>query len=439
MRKFFCYGLVFLAMTSFTMSCSSNDDSGAGEADNKEFPNSGGDGNTALEPDKQKEFVKETFDVLSSYIKADEFTEMTSVSKQFANVNTDALDNVLNEIMTEALTGTRVGTISYYDKYIMLSKLMGAYESKAGGRWNKISDTGDFTLKFTDDSGALWMLGAKATGVVAERVHIMTDDNSWNWYDYYSQKFYEGGDVSEFYADIPKNVNVTLTRNGVEKMKVDINIASYENKNGAKSVQSLMASCSGSATVSFTPAVETYKCHTTFEYSPNGTPNVNTRLSKGSTLLISASGMTEWNYNENKIENSSVKNVVAKVDILGRLQVYATLIDANKAEGKFDGFENLEDARKRAEDINNIMNAYITNNGGTVQQGRIRFITNLYDTYTYSYREGYHKVQRFELIPVLCFSDGSQYAFEEYFSESAFRDIIDYVQDFTLSIEKQLR
>lgn len=446
MKKIFLSCLVFLAMATFMTSCSS-DSTPIPSVDEDENPDGGGDGNTALTPDDEKAFIKETFEQLSKYIVADEFTELISAAKQFNDVNADEVDDALSSVMTETLTGTRVGTISYYDRYIILSNLQGTYEAQAGGKWEKTSDTGDFTCKFTDNAGALWVFGIKATGLVAEKVHLFTDDDSYHYYypvwnnvtNSYSYEEYKGGEVAEIYVDIPQNINVTFTCNGVSKVAIDINIDSFnETPDGA--VQSLLTSCSGSATVSITPAADTYKCHTTFVYTPNGTPNVSTVLSKASVTLISVSGSADYTYaGDDGKTNDRIENVTAQVDILGRLQVHATVTDVDKVDGEYRGFENLADAEQKKTTINNYMNAYITNNGGTVEQGKLQFDVNPYETYTYNYMEGYKKVQRYELVPVLCFSDNTSYAFVDYFTESYFKDLIDFADNFVSSISRQLR
>ena len=54
-----------------------------------------------------------------------------------------------------------------------------------------------------------------------------------------------------------------------------------------------------------------------------------------------------------------------------------------------------------------------------------------------SYRDDYYDETYYEVEPILLFPDGSKYAFEDYFTERAFGDLLDKLEEIADELDER--
>lgn len=132
--------------------------------------------------------------------------------------------------------------------------------------------------------------------------------------------------------------------------------------------------------------------------------------------------------NEMWVECSAAKNIKIDIDILGQLQVKGSCSNVMTLMDHMEnlwGASNDSAAERAADNINNLLDLGIYFDGSSSKQADL-----VMDYYLY---EDYWGDEFYEIEPIIEFSDGSKYAFYEYFNEDDFEDLID---TFELWIEK---
>lgn len=410
MKKLRELAFILMALSVVTLqSCGGDDsdDNGRIGDNGTGIENTGGNGSTKLSPDKEKEFLEETSRVFLSYFDATEFDEVSNVLKQMGDLDGDVFDEWLDDAMEDSLTYSYSGYYAYemYDALIRASNLKGAYKgSYTSGTWVRANTMGDeFTLTYTDRNNAVWVLTIAHSDDVKGRLYT----GEYGRYSGTKDQYY---DIT---VEVPAKVTATLTRQGETKAMAEINVDNMSVVDGQPSVVSTI---NGRGKFSLL----TYSSSTDFSYAPNKGSSVSFSLQKGSTTLLdcSISGTPRINVHEEEIIGG--KNITVKIDILGRVQIHASCSDTQSYSDAIDrADENEEDAdivTECANHANSVLTAYITNNNGSQQQAELKLSRTSEEDYGDTY---------YSLTPTLNFSDGTSYAFEEYFTERYFQSVID--------------
>lgn len=391
------------------LSCGGDDDDDNGRNDDNgtDIENTGGNGKTTLSPDNEKAFLEETSRLFLSYFDASEFDEISNAFRQVGDTDDEAFDDWLDDIMEKTLTDFYSGWYHSYEEYDALIRMAnvkgsftGSYDS---GAWIRTSDSGNFTLNYTDRNNALWVLTVVPSGNVMGEVYV----GEYDQYDSYRDKYYD------LTVEVPQKITAQLTRQGETKATVSLNVNSLDVSDGEVSA---MSKANASATVTLLSFTST----TTFSYTPNDGSSVSATVKKGSTTLLQLSMSGTPRVTNRDEELTAGRNVTATVDILGRVQVHATCTDTqtlsdalDKADENDDDGDIVSQCVTRA---NNAFTAYITNNGGSAQQAELKFARTSEKDYGYTY---------YYMTPTLQFSDDTSYSFEEYFSKRYFQNVID--------------
>jgi len=381
-----------------------NDDNGTN------ISNNGGNGSEALTPDNEKKFIEETSRLFLSYFDAKEFEELSNTASQLDDIDGDALDTWAEDIIKKTLKSTEKDyyTYNYYDALIKASNVKGTFAASYDTRkWEKTGNSDNLVLQYTDKNNAVWLLTVKHGGNVKGKIKINED------YEYGSS--YYTRDVTDYYIEIPEDVSITLNRQKEEKVSATLHIKSLNWADGdAKITNKVSGSCSAK--------ILSYSVDAEFDYNPNGTNSTNGSVKKSNATLVKFSSSTKSSISNEELDY--VKDCKSEVDILGRIQVHATcsnsktLVDAlEKAEDNDENADLFDSYLKKANDS---FSAYITNNGGNKVQATMEFARDIHKGYYGSW---------YEVVPVLRFADDTYYSFEDYFTESYFKEAINIFED----------
>ena len=127
-------------------------------------------------------------------------------------------------------------------------------------------------------------------------------------------------------------------------------------------------------------------------------------------------------------EVKKAKNIDVNIDILGEVQIKGTCTNAMEISDYIDAFyraANDEDKTKMDRAVNNInskINLNVYYDKGSAVQATVQFE---YEKYSDSYDSSYYY---YELVPVIVFGDNSRYAFEDYFTEASFGNLLDKLE-----------
>lgn len=384
----------------------------------------GGNGSSTLSANEEKQFIEETSRLFLGYFDAAEFNEISTALKQIGDKDGDVFDSWMYDAM-EDITQTwyysgYYASHAYYDALIRASNIKGSFStSYSSNSWTQTSSTGDFTLTFTDRNNAVWVLKVVPSGKTMGRF------NADNAYD--RETIDTDGKYKEEHYDltleVPERVTATLTRQGVTQASADLQISNLNLGDDGK--VSAMSRATATAVIN----VLAFNTNVSFSYSPNSGSSISATLKKGDTTIFNFSVKGTPRVDDDELSNAT--NVTGTFDVLGRLQAHVTctdiktLADALDKAGENDYDGDIVSAC--AATANGAFTAYITNNGGSAQQATIKLSRTSEKSYGYTY---------YELTPTINFSDGTSYAFYDYFTKSYFQAVIDTYNRIVKDFEK---
>jgi len=407
-----------------------------------------------LTPDEERAYIEATARSLETYFVADEWKEFTDLANELQDVDADAIDDSMEDFIVRTLTGynksgyqnigynsiySSINIDNYYDKLILASQSHGQFVASYGGKWEKVGSDAGMKFTYTDKNGAVWEASATYSGSTGK---IRIDE----WKEKYGQfinsvTFNEENasiytyDKYSTLIDFPTQINTTVTRNGEVKNQIIININKFQNATDEHSQLSFFGQAAGTVDVMFQPTGEAFNVHMDFDYVNGTNSTVNATVKRGRTELVnlSASAIPQAS-GVQKLD--AVANASAVVSVLNRLTIHMTAAEGKSLYEAYDDADsysnryNEEFVKNCANTINNGLSAYITNGPtSTTNQGTLRVEVKSKSDYNGT---------RYELYPTLNFTDGSSYAFEDYFIESYFQSVIDYAEKFFDDIEKRI-
>ena len=418
----------------------------------------------ALKPSQQQAKLKSVGEKALSYVSALDFTYYRQMAEYVDDhyidnrgYDTDVVEDFFEDLVESSkIGGVRTEREQYrsdwgdyssisnyvynyqdYRNLIRLSNIRGHFTAGRNG-WEKQSGN-DLQFTFTDQNGKQCVAKLTTSGS-SKTVHVYNDEDwyNYNWKSEQSGNTYiytttEDIDNNKYYIEIPERINVSLTVDGRQRLtaEVKLNLSGIANE----MVDLSKVSCDAEADVK----IDSYHFKTTnIKYQPSSIVSTDFKFIKDSKTIIDLQVLAKdfdmmgvggdiveedtWDDIEDYFSISG-GNAVVRLNILGELQLNATLRDFKKVQ---DAFEEMDDNQHNGsvfktavENFNSLFEAGVYYDGTATKQAIIKLMA----FEERDWNESYWDVQ-----PVICFADGSSYSLMEensFFNESAFKSLID--------------
>ena len=444
-------GSVF-SLSSVLVSCGGDDDSVDSPIVNPdpivpEEPSK----NEAMTPLEQKEYLDVIARGFMDKTPASDFNEISKLYNHISNTYTDNYnwDEVgdwgreIFESLKESLGTTDKeqekdswGEYNYiytnYKALVMASNFKGQFKA-IGNKW-ELSKADDLQFIFSDQYGKECVLKLVTSGNV-KKVFIGNIDE---WVDYnydYSNDYYISNDYydrTQLTVGVPENIVVTLTQGGsqVVKVTVKLNIGDLSNDKFDLSKNQLTASTLVELNngYKFNVSQVAYngnnKTSVSFDMSKNGESLASVAFSSDISGIPSCNidAMVSGNIDEEDFNNSNMKNVYVKLDIMGKLQIQGTLSDVRKFTDYINEADDNDDDEKTfksyVNQANSLANFNLFYDGKSTKQATV--------TLEAFEEESWNGMKYWYMEPMLNFYDGSSYStFDAFFNDKDFKSVID--------------
>lgn len=444
-------GSVF-SLSSVLVSCGGDDDSVDSPIVNPdpivpEEPSK----NEAMTPLEQKEYLDVIARGFMDKTPASDFNEISKLYNHISNTYTDNYDwdevgdwgSEIFESLKESLGTTDKeqekyswGEYNYiytnYKALVMASNFKGQFKA-IGNKW-ELSKADDLQFIFSDQYGKECVLKLVTSGNV-KKVFIGNIDE---WVDYnsdYKNDYYISNDYydrTQLTAGVPENIVVTLTQGGsqVVKVTVKLNIGDLSNDKFDLSKNQLTASTLVELNngYKFNVSQVAYngnnKTSVSFDMSKNGESLASVAFSSDISGIPSCNidAMVSGNIDEEDFNNSNMKNVYVKLDIMGKLQIQGTLSDVRKFTDYINEADDNDDDEKTfksyVNQANSLANFNLFYDGKSTKQATV--------TLEAFEEESWNGMKYWYMEPMLNFYDGSSYStFDAFFNDKDFKSVID--------------
>ena len=444
-------GSVF-SLSSVLVSCGGDDDSVDSPIVNPdpivpEEPSK----NEAMTPLEQKEYLDVIARGFMDKTPASDFNEISKLCNHISNTYTDSYDwdevgdwgSEIFESLKESLGTTDKeqekdswGEYNYiytnYKALVMASNFKGQFKA-IGNKW-ELSKADDLQFIFSDQHGKECVLKLVTSGNV-KKVFIGNIDE---WVDYnydYSNDYYISNDYydrTQLTVGVPENIVVTLTQGGsqVVKVTVKLNIGDLSNDKFDLSKNQLTASTLVELNngYKFNVSQVAYngnnKTSVSFDMSKNGESLASVAFSSDISGIPSCNidAMVSGNIDEEDFNNSNMKNVYVKLDIMGKLQIQGTLSDVRKFTDYINEADDNDDDEKTfksyVNQANSLANVNLFYDGKSTKQATV--------TLEAFEEESWNGMKYWYMEPMLNFYDGSSYStFDAFFNDKDFKSVID--------------
>ena len=407
--------------------------------------------NEAMTPLEQKEYLDVIARGFMDKTPASDFNEISKLCNHISNTYTDNYDwdevgdwgSEIFESLKESLGTTNKeqekyswGEYNYiytnYKALVMASNFKGQFKA-IGNKW-ELSKADDLQFIFSDQHGKECVLKLETSGNV-KKVFIGNIDE---WVDYnsdYTNDYYisnEYYDRTQLTVGVPENIVVTLTQGGsqVVKVTVKLNIGDLSNDKFDLSKNQLTASTLVELNngYKFNVSQVAYngnnKTSVSFDMSKNGESLASVAFSSDISGIPSCNidAMVSGNIDEEDFNNSNMKNVYVKLDIMGKLQIQGTLSDVRKFTDYINEADDNDDDEKTfksyVNQANSLANFNLFYDGKSTKQATV--------TLEAFEEESWNGMKYWYMEPMLNFYDGSSYStFEAFFNDKDFKSVID--------------
>lgn len=407
--------------------------------------------NEAMTPLEQKEYLDLIARGFMDKTPASDFNEISKLYNHISNTYTDNYnwDEVgdwgreIFESLKESLGTTDKeqekdswGEYNYiytnYKALVMASNFKGQFKA-IGNKW-ELSKADDLQFIFSDQYGKECVLKLVTSGNV-KKVFIGNIDE---WVDYnydYSNDYYISNDYydrTQLTVGVPENIVVTLTQGGsqVVKVTVKLNIGDLSNDKFDLSKNQLTASTLVELNngYKFNVSQVAYngnnKTSVSFDMSKNGESLASVAFSSDISGIPSCNidAMVSGNIDEEDFNNSNMKNVYVKLDIMGKLQIQGTLSDVRKFTDYINEADDNDDDEKTfksyVNQANSLANFNLFYDGKSTKQATV--------TLEAFEEESWNGMKYWYMEPMLNFYDGSSYStFDAFFNDKDFKSVID--------------
>lgn len=407
--------------------------------------------NEAMTPLEQKEYLDLIARGFMDKTPASDFNEISKLCNHISNTYTDSYDwdevgdwgSEIFESLKESLGTTDKeqekdswGEYNYiytnYKALVMASNFKGQFKA-IGNKW-ELSKADDLQFIFSDQHGKECVLKLVTSGNV-KKVFIGNIDE---WVDYnydYSNDYYISNDYydrTQLTVGVPENIVVTLTQGGsqVVKVTVKLNIGDLSNDKFDLSKNQLTASTLVELNngYKFNVSQVAYngnnKTSVSFDMSKNGESLASVAFSSDISGIPSCNidAMVSGNIDEEDFNNSNMKNVYVKLDIMGKLQIQGTLSDVRKFTDYINEADDNDDDEKTfksyVNQANSLANFNLFYDGKSTKQATV--------TLEAFEEESWNGMKYWYMEPMLNFYDGSSYStFDAFFNDKDFKSVID--------------
>lgn len=409
-----------------------------------------------IDPIDQKNILEDTALKLINAYPSDKFDRFTDVADRFYEEFIDDEDydwSDVEEYLEEK------GEDIYFDEY----------EEKVDGDKTHYDYYMEFILQMSDIEGqlvfgknavtyadydgtqALFSLDGKdyvaeivTSGNTHKAIFECTNKGKYE-YDYgYGYSGSETYDDEYYYeVEVPEHLSIKITEDGQDFIVINLDFTLSFSKDGLDSTKDCFI-----VTMTFKVDDQEIVIEKTGYDASTGKAYVSYAQKQGGATVIRAEASAkakfeivterdEWDqgYDEYTFPEFSIaKDVNLNIDILGDVQIKGSCSDILSAVDYMDTFyeSDKESSVERAlANLNNIIDLGIYYSGNSTKQADI-----VMDYYVED--DPYYDNEWYEMEPIMVFSDGSQFAFEEYFTESSFRRVVrafenwleDYVEFF---------
>ena len=407
--------------------------------------------NEAMTPLEQKEYLDVIARGFMDKTPASDFNEISKLCNHISNTYTDSYDwdevgdwgSEIFESLKESLGTTDKeqekdswGEYNYiytnYKALVMASNFKGQFKA-IGNKW-ELSKADDLQFIFSDQHGKECVLKLVTSGNV-KKVFIGNIDE---WVDYnydYSNDYYISNDYydrTQLTVGVPENIVVTLTQGGsqVVKVTVKLNIGDLSNDKFDLSKNQLTASTLVELNngYKFNVSQVAYngnnKTSVSFDMSKNGESLASVAFSSDISGIPSCNidALVSGNIDEEDFNNSNMKNVYVKLDIMGKLQIQGTLSDVRKFTDYINEADDNDDDEKTfksyVNQANSLANFNLFYDGKSTKQATV--------TLEAFEEESWNGMKYWYMEPMLNFYDGSSYStFDAFFNDKDFKSVID--------------
>ena len=407
--------------------------------------------NEAMTPLEQKEYLDVIARGFMDKTPASDFNEISKLCNHISNTYTDNYDwdevgdwgSEIFESLKESLGTTDKeqekdswGEYNYiytnYKALVMASNFKGQFKA-IGNKW-ELSKADDLQFIFSDQHGKECVLKLVTSGNV-KKVFIGNIDE---WVDYnydYSNDYYISNDYydrTQLTVGVPENIVVTLTQGGsqVVKVTVKLNIGDLSNDKFDLSKNQLTASTLVELNngYKFNVSQVAYngnnKTSVSFDMSKNGESLASVAFSSDISGIPSCNidALVSGNIDEDDFNNSNMKNVYVKLDIMGKLQIQGTLSDVRKFTDYINEADDNDDDEKTfksyVNQANSLANFNLFYDGKSTKQATV--------TLEAFEEESWNGIKYWYMEPMLNFYDGSSYStFDAFFNDKDFKSVID--------------
>ena len=407
--------------------------------------------NEAMTPLEQKEYLDVIARGFMDKTPASDFNEISKLYNHISNTYTDNYNwdevgdwgSEIFESLKESLGTTDKeqekdswGEYNYiytnYKALVMASNFKGQFKA-IGNKW-ELSKADDLQFIFSDQHGKECVLKLVTSGNV-KKVFIGNIDE---WVDYnydYSNDYYISNDYydrTQLTVGVPENIVVTLTQGGsqVVKVTVKLNIGDLSNDKFDLSKNQLTASTLVELNngYKFNVSQVAYngnnKTSVSFDMSKNGESLASVAFSSDISGIPSCNidAMVSGNIDEEDFNNSNMKNVYVKLDIMGKLQIQGTLSDVRKFTDYINEADDNDDDEKTfksyVNQANSLANFNLFYDGKSTKQATV--------TLEAFEEESWNGMKYWYMEPMLNFYDGSSYStFDAFFNDKDFKSVID--------------
>ena len=407
--------------------------------------------NEAMTPLEQKEYLDVIARGFMDKTPASDFNEISKLCNHISNTYTDNYNwdevgdwgSEIFESLKESLGTTDKeqekdswGEYNYiytnYKALVMASNFKGQFKA-IGNKW-ELSKADDLQFIFSDQHGKECVLKLVTSGNV-KKVFIGNIDE---WVDYKSNStddYYISNDYydrTQLTVGVPENIVVTLTQGGsqVVKVTVKLNIGDLSNDKFDLSKNQLTASTLVELNngYKFNVSQVAYngnnKTSVSFDMSKNGESLASVAFSSDISGIPSCNidAMVSGNIDEEDFNNSNMKNVYVKLDIMGKLQIQGTLSDVRKFTDYINEADDKDDDEKTfksyVNQANSLANFNLFYDGKSTKQATV--------TLEAFEEESWNGMKYWYMEPMLNFYDGSSYStFDAFFNDKDFKSVID--------------
>ena len=352
---------------------------------------------------EQKQKLESVATQFMGYAKASDFTDIRDLANDLKTLYKDVDGRDIGEWWEQTLDNITeyISGDDYYAEYkrVYSTAQIKGHFTISNGKWIR-TDANDLQISVKDSKGRDCVATLTTSGNT-KRVFISTE----NKHGYYHTDSYRN------YADIPQNISLVATVGGQQMVKVDITT-------DINAINEELDLTRDRYNVTVNATVKNYNVNVSrLIYQAQGQAAITTTVKKDNVQLLSVivEGTTKVSGGNGRYELTDANAQNINVDVLGQLQVKGSLdvIGVINAGNEINSSDETT-AKRAAENMTILMkNIGIFYDGGSQKRAWV-------EAEAFQKRSGYWNVR-----PVVCFDDGTKYAFDEYFTESSWKTVID--------------